>query len=366
MPSASTRNIRVRGRDSSRWWMNGLAVLLLMAGAFWAGRVTMAPPQIGTPVATEAVLTEVVDASVGRSFTWATQVVQEREPVAINTLAGVVTEAKASGTFDVGDVLYRVANAPVRVIQGPAAFYRDLGPGARGADVRQLNDALVSLGLLGSTNDQYSSATARAVRAWQKQLGVAQTGLVPLGEVVSVPSLPTNLAIDSEKVRQSAVLAGGEGVVTLPSGEPQFSMVVTSEQERMAPSTSQIVVHHEGHDWPAVVAEVGRDASGQAKWILSAPAGGVVCADQCGSLPAAEELSLLADVMVSAPVTGPGVPVAAITTKPDGSTVVLVADAGQERTERPVTVLGSQDGIAVVEGLSVGERVQVIAQPPQR
>lgn len=340
--------------------------MVLVVGAFWAGRVTMAPARVGVPVPTEAVVTEVVEASAGRSFTWAVQVVQEREPVAVNTLAGVVTEARASGTFGVGDVLYRVANTPVRVIEGSAAFYRDLGPGARGADVRQLNEALATLGLLASVNDQYTNATVRAVRAWQKQLGVEQTGRVPLGEVIAVPSLPASLSIDREQVRRSAVLAGGESVVSMPSGEPTFTMVVTSEQERMAPSTSQIVVHHQGLDWPAVVADVGRDPSGQTTWVLSAPDGGVVCADQCGSLPAVEEITVLAEVRVSPPVAGPGVPVAAITTRPDGSTVVLVAGTGQERTERPVTVLGSQDGIAVVEGLTVGERVQVVAESPQR
>ena len=36
-------------------------------------------------------------------------------------------------------------------------------------------------------------------------------------------------------------------------------------------------------------------------------------------------------------------------------------DAAGTRTARPVTVLGSQDGVAVVDGVAEGERVQVLA-----
>lgn len=58
--------------------------------------------------------------------------------------------------------------------------------------------------------------------------------------------------------------------------------------------------------------------------------------------------------------TGPAVPVSAIVTKPDATTFVYALDAKGDAREQRVTVLGSQDGVAVVSGLSVGARVRVL------
>jgi len=66
-------------------------------------------------------------------------------------------------------------------------------------------------------------------------------------------------------------------------------------------------------------------------------------------------------VAVVKPATGPAVPVAAITTQADGRTTVLMVDGSGARAEREVRVKASQDGVAIVDGVKVGERVQVLA-----
>src|SRR5690606_21243281 len=86
-----------------------------------------------------------------------------------------------------------------------------------------------------------------------------------------------------------------------------------------------------------------------------APDGGVVCGGECASLPAAERVSLRGQVTIVPEVTGPSVPVGAVRTDPDREAWVLMADG----TRRTVTVLGSSGGVAVVSGLTVGERVIV-------
>ena len=58
-----------------------------------------------------------------------------------------------------------------------------------GNDVRQLNQNLRDLGFLkGTVTDTFTSATERAVKAWQKSLGEDPTGIVGLGDVVYSPS----------------------------------------------------------------------------------------------------------------------------------------------------------------------------------
>jgi hypothetical protein len=52
-------------------------------------------------------------------------------------------------------------------------------------------------------------------------------------------------------------------------------------------------------------------------------------------------------------VTGPSLPIGAVRTDPGGEAWVLMADG----TRRTVTVLGSSGGVAVVDGLAVGDRV---------
>ena len=55
-------------------------------------------------------------------------------------------------------------------------------------------------------------------------------------------------------------------------------------------------------------------------------------------------------------VTGPAVPVAAVRTDDGGAAYVALPDGGRA----PVRVLASGDGLAVVEGLAVGDEFVVL------
>ena len=85
----------------------------------------------------------------------------------------------------------------------------------------------------------------------------------------------------------------------------------------------------------------------------------MVCGEDCDTLPADATTSLLSQVSVVPPVSGPVVPVSALRTQPDGAaTVTVVRDGAAE--DRTVTVLGSADGLAVVDGVDAGEQVRVL------
>jgi len=250
---------------------------------------------------------------------------------------------------------------PVRVVQGSTPFFRDLRQGQSGADVAALKAALRSMKLLsGSTTNKFDLATFRAVKAWQKKLGVAESGVVGRGELVAVGKLPAVLTLDAS-LWKGAVLSGGEKVVFLNAGTPVFSLELGATEALQISGDASVMVTSGDVSWPAVVTGQEQTESGTVRFSLAAPDGGVVCGDQCDVIPADQEtIYLLSKISVVPPVSGPGVPVAAISTLPDGSTVVYVDDNGV-RTQRSVTVLGSQDGVAVVSGVDVGEQVYVFA-----
>jgi peptidoglycan hydrolase-like protein with peptidoglycan-binding domain len=127
-------------------------------------------------------------------------------------LAGVVTQVPLAGdVIRRGQPVYRVDNAPVVLMYGAVAAYRTLGRGAGGADVRQLEDNLVALGYTGFTvDDSYTAATATAVKRWQHDLGVGQTGEVDLGRVLFAPG-----EIRVESVTTGLNQSTGDGVEVL-------------------------------------------------------------------------------------------------------------------------------------------------------
>jgi peptidoglycan hydrolase-like protein with peptidoglycan-binding domain len=87
-----------------------------------------------------------------------------------------------------GQAVYRSDNVPVSLFYGSLPPYRALRSGDAGPDVREVEENLSALGYHGITvNTSYTSATAAAVRKWQKDLGLAQTGIFDPESVVIAP-----------------------------------------------------------------------------------------------------------------------------------------------------------------------------------
>jgi Putative peptidoglycan binding domain len=108
---------------------------------------------------------------------------------------GTITWLPAAGqVIRQGQVLYRVNNGtPVFLLYGRVPAWRALSEGMHGADVRQLNRALVALGYatraqLDPASKYFTAETAYALEKLQARLGLAQTGTLPLGQAVFLPS----------------------------------------------------------------------------------------------------------------------------------------------------------------------------------
>lgn len=105
---------------------------------------------------------------------------------------GVVTTVSAVGTtVGTGQTLFSVDLKPTVLLAGDVPAFRPLDVDASGgADVRQLEQALVDLGYGGgiTVDEDFTSATATAVKAWEKALGRADPdGVVELGDVAFAP-----------------------------------------------------------------------------------------------------------------------------------------------------------------------------------
>lgn len=106
--------------------------------------------------------------------------------------AGVVTTVAAVGTtVSAGQALFSIDLQPTVLLTGDVPAFRELDvDSSAGADVRQLEQALVDLGFGGgiTVDEDFTSATATAVKAWEKALGRPEPdGVVPLGDVAFAP-----------------------------------------------------------------------------------------------------------------------------------------------------------------------------------
>jgi peptidoglycan hydrolase-like protein with peptidoglycan-binding domain len=129
-------------------------------------------------------------------------------------LAGTLTALPAvSTTLKRGTALYRVDNTPVVLLYGSLPAYRTLAPGVEGTDVRQFERNLWALGYRGFTVDKtYSSATAAAVRKWQKDLGLTRTGTVETARIVYAPG---SVRVSERKATPGDAIQPGAPVLTV-------------------------------------------------------------------------------------------------------------------------------------------------------
>lgn len=350
---------RRRGRGLLVTLVSLLALALAAGAGWWAASATLEPktPE-SAAAAPDVVWAEATTSSVGRSLPLSTTLRQPARTVASNSLPGVVLST-APGEVEQGSTVYVVAGTPVRVVEGEVPFYRDLTRGTEGEDVAQLQQALVDLGHLdGAADADFGWRTERAVRAWQKDLGQRQTGTIALGELVAVDRLPSVIQL-GEAVLRGATLGGGEEAVLAPTGEQHFVVVVTQDQARMIPAEATVQVTWQEHTWQAVITSSEQDDFGNTELSLSAPDGGPVCGDACDTLPGDAQVTLRSEIVIVPRIEGTAVPAAAVHTRADGSAYVIT-----ESGESEVTVRGSGGGVAIVDGIEVGTRVQALSGTP--
>ncbi|MQY05578.1 efflux RND transporter periplasmic adaptor subunit [Actinomadura macrotermitis] len=152
---------------------------------------------------------------------------------ATSRLPGTITRLPAGGDrITRGKPLYEVDNDPVTLLYGSKPAYRTLRPGMEGSDVRRFEKNLAALGYDGFTvDDEYTEDTADAVREWQDDLGLEETGEVELGRVVYAPGA---VRVDALQAGEGDPTAPGRKVLTYTGTAKAVTVKLGVEDRRLA------------------------------------------------------------------------------------------------------------------------------------
>ncbi len=169
------------------------------------------PSPILVPAEFRALSTDVITRGTGRfgspqSISIATSSIKGDLP---RVLTGVPEEG---AELDGGAVILRISGRPVFLFSGDVPSFRDLGPGVRGADVKQLEDGLAGAGYdPGPRDGIYDSGTEQAVASLY-----AGAGFEPV--VIAASELQELRTIEGDLIPGSQSSAG----VHVPADEALF------------------------------------------------------------------------------------------------------------------------------------------------
>ncbi|WP_027932681.1 efflux RND transporter periplasmic adaptor subunit [Amycolatopsis thermoflava] len=158
-----------------------------------------------------------------------------------NRLPGTLTSVPDSGAvISRGQPVFRVDDKPVTLMYGAMPAYRPLAEGTEGADVRQLEENLSALGYTGFTiDDDYSSATADAVREWQEDLGLDETGVVELGRVVFTPA---EIRVETVDASAGQPASPGQKVLSYTGTAKAVTVELDPSDQRLAQEGAAVQV----------------------------------------------------------------------------------------------------------------------------
>ena len=161
---------------------------------------------------------------------------------------------EAGATVKRGKALYKVDNDAVVVMYGLLPLWRELSPGVSGPDVRQLEENLEALGYTGFTVDSdFTGATADAVRAWQDDAGLPETGTAEPGRVVFTDG--------AARVAELSVAVGGSAsgpVLSYTGGDREVRVDLdVADQDLVEKGLGVTVTVPDGSTVDAKVAGIG-------------------------------------------------------------------------------------------------------------
>jgi hypothetical protein len=106
-----------------------------------------------------------------------------------NALAGTYTWLPKVGNVNgSGETLWKVDAEPVVLMSGSLPAYRAMHRGDEGTDVLQLEQGLAAAGYdPGTIDGTFDASTAAAVRDWQDDRDLDDTGVIELGRIVFLP-----------------------------------------------------------------------------------------------------------------------------------------------------------------------------------
>jgi peptidoglycan hydrolase-like protein with peptidoglycan-binding domain len=221
------------------------AALVLAAKGFGGGPPAPVAAADGLPPATAKVVTAdlVQTEHVSGTLSYGTP-----EALTAPAKPGTITWLPPAGAIiKIGQPVYKIDQDPLVLIKGTIPPYRELKVGVSGSDVKQLEQNLAAFGYTGfKVDNDFTAKTKKAVKKWQEDLGVEETGKVDaslivvapgdlhvglpsigVGDVVGEPNLPVltvsgakqKVTVALDVAKQHLVKKGGKAKVTLPDGK---------------------------------------------------------------------------------------------------------------------------------------------------
>ncbi|GAA1559423.1 peptidoglycan-binding protein [Kribbella hippodromi] len=156
-------------------------------------------------------------------------------------LSGTVTAMAAVGkTLTRGQTMFAIDNDPVVLLYGSLPAYRALVSGDEGADVEQFERNLSALGYDGFTvDDEYTDATADAVKEWQEDLGLEETGKLALGRVVYAT---TPIRVDAHEAAIGAGVGGNAAILKYTGTARVVTVDLETADQRIATKGAAVKV----------------------------------------------------------------------------------------------------------------------------
>ncbi|REE96988.1 HlyD family efflux transporter periplasmic adaptor subunit [Thermomonospora umbrina] len=288
---------------------------------------------------------------------------------AVNQATGTFSRLPKPGrVIGQGGALYWVDGKPVILLRGSAtSMYRDLKQGMTGADVRQLNAALLALGYgprygLSSQSMTYGWATTYAVKQLQDDLGVKEDGMFPKGQAVFLPR--ESIRVTKVHVSPGAVAAPGTPVLEGGSTTRQVTVEIdASLQSKVKKGDKVEITLPDQKTVPGRVTSVGTVAR-------TAEKGGAtitvrITPDDPKATGRLDQAPVGVSILTDSVDDALAVPVNALLALLDGGYGIEVIEPSGARTLVPVT-LGLFDTTAGMvqisgKGVAAGRRVVVPA-----
>lgn len=233
----------MRARRRAAIVIGGTLAVLLVAGAGFAAASAFggAPaPEVRRPIGGGEAVVErgTLSGSVKASGT-----LSFADPHDVGAgRGGVVTSVPAGGTqIGLGQSLFSVDNVPLFLFHGSVPAWRAFESGMDdGPDVQQLEQSLAALGYFTGTPDaHFSSATATAIRAWQKATGQERTGAIGLGTFVFQPG---DVRISGTKAQLGDQVGPGAPVVSVTGLTKHVQVSVRLSDQKVAKVGQKVTI----------------------------------------------------------------------------------------------------------------------------
>ncbi|GAA2614556.1 peptidoglycan-binding protein [Actinomadura fulvescens] len=269
---------------------------------------------------------------------------------------GTLTWLPSPGTvLTRGRSAFKIDNRPVPLLYGRLPIYRTLATGIEGPDVKQLERNLRALGYTGFTVDEtFSSSTATAVKEWQEDLGVRETGKVEPGSVLVVP--------------RAIRVAERKAAVGDKAGGPAFTYTGTTrvvtvdldvKYQKLVKKGAQVTIElTEDETTKGVVTKVGKvakEGSGENPASIEV----TIAVSRPGALASYDKAPVDVGFTANKHSGVLVVPVGALVAQPGGGYGVQVVQGSAVRTVKVETGLFSEgqveiSGAGLAEGMKVG------------